>query len=254
MERDPDQPSLTDRERAELAALADGTLSPRRQAEVQARVDASRALRGAVDEQRRARAAIRGAAEPAPAALRTSVQALGRDLGPRGRRRGLALAGALAGAVTAVALVLALVLPGDLPGGPTIVQAAGLSRLPPTAPAPKPDPSNPRVLEARVGRVAFPNWAPYGWRTVGTRTDTLAGRKVVTVFYARGRQVVGYQVVDGRPLPAPVAVHRTVSHHTTYRSFTARGETIVTWVEGDRTCIVSGRGVAPHTLRRLAAW
>jgi anti-sigma factor RsiW len=254
MERDPDQPSLTDRERAELAALADGALSPRRAAEVQARVDASPGLRAAVEEQRRARGAIRAAAEPAPASLRASVQALGRDLGPRGRRRGLALAGAFAGAVTAVAIVLALVLPGDLPGGPTIVQAAGLSHLPPTAAAPRPDPAHPQLLSARVGRVAFPNWAPRGWRTIGMRTDTLAGRKVVTVFYARGRQVVGYQVVDGRPLPAPVAVHRTVSHHMTYRSFTARGETIVTWVEGDRTCIISGRGVAPHTLRRLAAW
>jgi hypothetical protein len=86
------------------------------------------------------------------------------------------------------------------------------------------------------------------------RTDVVAGRRVVTVFYARGKQVVGYQVVTGRTLPAPVAVHRTRSRGTTYRSFTARGETIVTWVERGRTCIVSGRGVSPYTLRRLAAW
>jgi anti-sigma factor RsiW len=254
MERMPDEPSLTDRERAELAALADGTLRPRRQAEVQARVDASPPLRAAVEEQRRARAEIRAAAEPAPASLRAAVQALGRDLGPRGRRRGLALGGALAGAVATGALALALLLPGDLPGGPTVVQAAELSRLPPSAPAPKPDPSHPALLSVRVDGVAFPNWAPRGWRTTGMRSDVVAGRRVVTVFYARGRRVVGYQVVAGRTLPSPVAVHRTWSHGTSYRSFTARGETIVTWTERGRTCILSGRGVSPSMLRRLAAW
>lgn len=254
MERPTDDPGLTDREQAELAALADGTLRSRREARVKARVDASPRLRALVEEQRRARAAIRAAAEPAPPSLRAGVQALGRDLGPRARRRRWALAGALASAVAAVSLALVLALPGDLPGGPSIVQAAGLSRLAPTAPPPPADPSDPRRLAIRLDGVYFPNWSRLGWRAIGSRTDVVAGRRIVTVFYARGKRVVGYQVVAGGSLPTPVANHRTRSRGNDYRSFQARGQTIVTWTEHGRTCIVSGRGVRPNVLRRLAAW
>jgi hypothetical protein len=105
-----------------------------------------------------------------------------------------------------------------------------------------------------VDGVPFPDWGPRGWPAIGMRTDVVAGRRIVTVFYARGKRVVGYQIVSGRTLAPPVAVHRTESHGSVYRSFTARGQTIVTWVEDGRTCVLSGRGLPPSMLRRLAAW
>jgi anti-sigma factor RsiW len=61
----------------ELAALADGSLSPERAAVVEAHVMASPELTAALDEQRRAVATVRGAAGEvdAPAALRERIDA-----------------------------------------------------------------------------------------------------------------------------------------------------------------------------------
>jgi hypothetical protein len=97
------------RETAELAALADGSLSPGRREELEARVAASPELADRLAEQQRAVAMARsaGAEVLAPAGLRARVEAE-----RRGRRmrvpRGLALAGAAAIAVVAVAIGLAV--------------------------------------------------------------------------------------------------------------------------------------------------
>jgi hypothetical protein len=202
----------------------------------------------------RAAELIRAAAVPAPAGLRARVERLRESAGPVARRRRrLAVAGATATA-GAAALALALTLPGDVPGGPTIVQAAALSGRPATEPAPPPWPGDPDRLSAAVEGVAFPDWRAIRWPATGARTDTLGDRRVTTVFYARAGVVVGYQIVAGEPLPPPVATELEVVGETVYRTFRAGGRTIVTWVQGDHTCVISGRGVPARVLRRLAAW
>jgi len=96
-------------EAAELAALADGSLAPERQAELEARVAASPELAERLAEQQRAVALVRNAGDEveAPAALRARIEAQ-----RRGRRaempRRLVLIGAAAAAVLAVAVGLSV--------------------------------------------------------------------------------------------------------------------------------------------------
>jgi anti-sigma-K factor RskA len=99
---------------AELAALADGSVAPERRAALEARIAASPALADRLDEQERAVALVRGAADEvdAPARLRARVEA---QRSPRTRRapRRLALAGVAAAAVAAVAIAVAVVGSGS---------------------------------------------------------------------------------------------------------------------------------------------
>jgi hypothetical protein len=91
-----------DRLMADLAAAADGTLPRSRQAELDALAERDAGVEAALDEQRRAMALIRGAAEEvrAPLALRERLEAdRARLARPRARRRwfSVALAGAAGG-------------------------------------------------------------------------------------------------------------------------------------------------------------
>jgi anti-sigma-K factor RskA len=93
-----------DAEIADLAALADGLLSPERRAALQARVDASPELAERLREQRRAVAFAQSAADEVevPAGLRARVEAQRRVRRARVSRRP-----ALIGVVTATACVVA---------------------------------------------------------------------------------------------------------------------------------------------------
>src|SRR5687767_10164106 len=121
--------------------------------------------------------------------------------------------------VVAIAATLALTLPGDVPDRPTVMQAAALSERRATRPAPTPDPLDARYLAEHMEGVSFPDWTGIGWTATGLRTDRLDGRYVTTVFYARGRQLVGHQIVSGEPLPPPVATSRQLIGDTLYRTF-----------------------------------
>jgi Anti-sigma-K factor rskA len=96
-----------DREVAELAALADGSLAPERRAALEARVAESPELADLFAEQERAVALVRGAAAEggAPASLRARVEARRpvRRLSPR---RVVVVASAAAAAAAAVAIGL----------------------------------------------------------------------------------------------------------------------------------------------------
>jgi hypothetical protein len=94
-----------DRETAELAALADGSLAPERRAALEARVAASPELADRLAEQQRAVALARSAAAEveAPAALRAAIGARQRARRVRTPRR-FVLAGAAVTAVLAVAV------------------------------------------------------------------------------------------------------------------------------------------------------
>jgi hypothetical protein len=117
-------------EAVELAALADGSLSPERRAALEAQIGASPALADRLAEQERAVALTRSAADEAgaPAGLRRRVEVQRSSSRSRAPRR-LALAGVTAVAVAAVAIGVAVVRSG--PSG-TRYHAA----LAPTALAP----------------------------------------------------------------------------------------------------------------------
>ncbi|MGH3083383.1 MAG: hypothetical protein ACRDNP_04870, partial [Gaiellaceae bacterium] len=99
---------LSERELAELAALADGTLPADRRAEVEARVAASPKLRELLEHQRQSVALTQALEADEPrASLQTNVEALrwtrartrGRRLAPRLTAVGLAVAAAVVAAV-----------------------------------------------------------------------------------------------------------------------------------------------------------
>jgi Anti-sigma-K factor rskA, C-terminal len=115
----------------ELAALADGSVAPERRAALEARIAASPALADRLDEQERAVALLRGAADEvdAPAGLRARVEAQRSPRTGRAPRR-LALAGVATAAVAAGAIAVAVVGSGS---HGTRFQAA----LGPTALAPR---------------------------------------------------------------------------------------------------------------------
>jgi hypothetical protein len=234
----------------ELTALADGTLRGRRRARLLAEVGRSPELAERLEKQRRAVAALRSVEERAPAWLRARLEP------ERPRRRvpfAVPLAGGLA-AGAAFALILALALPGGA-GGPTVVEAAELAARPASEPAPRSDPAQPKLLDARASGLAFPSWAEeFGWRATGRRVDELDGRSTVTVFYEKGGRRIGYTIVSGEPIDPPDEARRAVREGTTLHGLTADGRVIVTWLRGGTTCVLSGSGVPADVLLDLAAW
>jgi hypothetical protein len=249
-------PAPNDRQLADLAALADGSLPPERRAEVEARTQADPELRALVDEQRRAVDLVRtaGADTRAPLALRERVEADRQRLAPRARRRRRGLLGGLAAGLAVVALALVLALPGGTPGAPTVVQAAGLTALPPTTPAPGRSKGS-ELLDTAVDGVAYPYWGDnFAWETAGARRDRLDGRDTTTVFYDKNGKRIGYTIVSGRALKTPGGARTTVLNGVTLRSFTHDGRTVVTWLRSGHTCVLAGANVAPAALLKLAAW
>jgi hypothetical protein len=237
---------------AELTALADGTLRGRRRARLLAEIGRSPELAEQLEKQRRAVAALRSVDEPAPAWLRSRVEP------ERGRRRrrisfSVPLAGGLA-AGAAFAVLLALLLPGGA-GGPSVVEASELAARPAEAPAPRPVPADPALLNARAEGLAFPNWAgEFGWRATGRRVDEVEGRRAVTVFYEKGARRIGYTILSGDTIEPPEEASTANREGVILRGFSAEGRMIVTWPRGGHTCVLSGTGVDASTLLDLAAW
>jgi hypothetical protein len=188
---------------AELAALADDSLPAERRAQLRARIDASPELTAALREQQRAVTMLRALDEPAPAALHARVREMtdgSATSRPAPRwRRSLFLPAATALAVAVAAVVV--LAGGSGSSAPTVPQTAHLALAAATSPAPAEDTAHRNQLRLRVGGIAFPYYGRTSrWEATGARTDTLGGRRVVTVFYtARGHRV-GYAIVDGAPL------------------------------------------------------
>jgi anti-sigma factor RsiW len=249
-----DLSGLSERELAELGALADGTLPPERVAAVEARVAASPELQELLERQRRAVAATRAlASEPAPDSLRTSVEALRRRRAPR--RRGLRLAPRLAaaGGLAAAAVIAALVLTGG-PGAPSVAEAARLTVRPPTGPAPGLQARSSTKLAAAVEGVAFPALTqPYGWKAVGVRHDKLDGRRATTVYYSKGGKRIAYVIVSGSGLPRPDEAQETTLAGVEYQLLRIDDRLAVTWRRSGHTCVLIG--AAPRSeLVTLASW
>jgi hypothetical protein len=240
-----------DRMLADIAAAADGTLPPGRQAELEAMAEEDEQLAAALDEQRRAVMLIRGAAAEvqAPLALRERLEAdRARLARPRARRRWLSIG--LAGAVAAVAL-LAVVLAGP-GGGPTVQDAAAFATQPPTASAPA---GNGTELPVAQDGVAFPDWAAkFGWKATGKRTGEIDGRPATTIYYAKGGKTLAYTIVGGDALDVPEDARTVTVEGTPVHFFSTDGKPAVTWERNGRTCVMTGAGVPNAKLAELAGW
>jgi hypothetical protein len=242
---------------AELAALADGSLPAQRRAQLRARIDASPELAAALGEQERAVTMLRALDEPAPAALHARVRELtDRPAAKVSRtraarwRRSLFVPAATALAVAVAALVVAL--GGGGSAAPTIPQTARLALSAATSPAPPEDAAHRNLLSLRFDGIAFPYYGrTAGWKTTGTRRDSLGGRRVVTVFYAAHGTRVGYSIVSGSPLPVgggTLVARGGVRYWLQRRA----GAQLVTWRQSGHTCVIAGRGVGRETLLGLA--
>jgi hypothetical protein len=208
---------------------------------------------------------VRSSDVRAPEALHRRIEQLiaersGRE---RGRILGRAFGAGAAplrlrlGAATALAAVLVAVLAIVIAGGGnslSVQQATALTLSPAKAPAPPERGRSDVALAASVQGVYFPYWGELGWRSIGQRTDTVAGHAVTTVYYANhSGQRVGYAIVAGT---APVASGGTVQWRdgTPYRLLPGQGAKTVVWLRNGRLCVLSGRGVGGATLLHLASW
>ncbi|MHB8234475.1 MAG: hypothetical protein ACYDHT_07465 [Solirubrobacteraceae bacterium] len=193
------------------------------------------------------------AAKPSRGGVRDTTRSGDRS----GRPFGLAPRLAAVGAITAVVLALALAV--GLSGGSSTLSVRDASVVTlrgATAAPPAESTSNRRELTASVDGVSFPYWGGhFGWRSTGSRTDTIDGRAVTTVFYAnRSGQRVGYAIASGS---APAQVSGGVvamRDGKPYRLLTVNGVAVVTWMRNGRLCVVSGRGISGDRLLALASW
>jgi anti-sigma factor RsiW len=240
---------LSERDRRDLAALADGLLTGRRRAALEARVASEPALAAALARQRIASTTRdRAATVSAPSSLRERIDAAQRPRASSRRRR--ALVPAVAALAVAV-LAAVLVLPGGAPGGPSVVEAAALGQRPAVEPAPRP--ATDKLLDRRGAGLPFPDWSQkFGWRATGARTDTLDGRRMTTVFYAKGAQRIAYTIAGGAALKEPDGNDRIVEG-TRVRLVRAGQPALVTWLRRGHTCVLSGTA-DPEILRKLAGW
>jgi hypothetical protein len=178
--------------------------------------------------------------------------------GDRGARSfGLAPRLAAVGAIAAVVVALALAV--GLSGGSSTLSvrdASAVTLRGATAPPPAESTANRRELTASVDGVSFPYWGGhFGWRSTGSRTDTVDGRTVTTVFYANHRgQRVGYAIAAGSAPAQMSGGVVSMRDGTPYRLLTVNGVAVVTWMRSGRLCVVSGRGVSGDRLLALASW
>jgi hypothetical protein len=236
-------------ELADLAALADGSLSRERRAEVERRIAASAELRALLEEQKRALAAVRRE-DRAPERLRARIES--RRVRSSRRRRLRLAAGACA---SAAALALALILSGGAGEQPSIAEAAGLAARPATAPGPGPYDETTTLLALEVDGIPYPNWSHrFGWRATGARTDRIDGREASTVFYEKHGRRIGYTILSGPALRVPAAGARVTRRGTELRGLDLGARAVVTWRRRGHTCVLSGTAVERTTLLTLGAW
>jgi hypothetical protein len=202
-------------------------------------------------------AAIRGTAAgvDAPSRLHAHVAPDRLHREPARRRRGGVALVAAAGATVAAFVVLGALLLAGGASDPSVADAAPLALRAPTEPAPALDASDHHFIQAQVGGVRFPNYAyDTTWKTLGARTDTLSGRRTMTVLYSSRTGPVGYTIVDGAPLDVPDGARRVTAEGRGFSVLRRDGALVVSWRQDGRTCIVAGRKATLPQLLEFATW
>jgi hypothetical protein len=165
----------------------------------------------------------------------------------------------LGGAVALAAIAAALVI-GLAGGGSssklTMRETVALTQRPATTSAPAENPHNGTELTVAVDGVPFPYWEDrFGWRSTGSRTDSVDGRAVTTVFYAnRDGRRIGYAIVAGTPAPGADGGVVRWRGGTAYRVTQVGGSEVVSWQRDGHLCVIVGHGVSNATLLALASW
>lgn len=186
----------------------------------------------------------------APDALRARIAADHAAHAGAGRRhRAGILGGGLATGLAAVAVILIIVLSGGS-GSLSLLRTVALAQRGPAGAAGRVEPADPARLVTHVGRVYFPAQLA-ALRATGERTDTVAGRRVITVYYgATGGRQVAYSVVDSPPLAAWGAAAASATPGS-YAALRLGGREVLTWREAGHTCVLSSTRLSGRALRAL---
>lgn len=236
---------------AELARVADGSLDPQRAAQLRRAAEADPELGAALAEQDQAVAMMRGLDAQAPDRLHAAVAAQLRASERPRRRPRLRFGFALPAVAVAAALAVLVVLAGSAgTPAPTLAQTVRLTLAAAVFPAPA---ERAQTLDISSAGIPFPYWQhTVGWRALGARTDQLAGRRIVTVFYGgRYRSRVGYAIVGGDPI-ATGGGQVVTRGGVRYRLARSGGTALVTWLRRGHSCVIAGRDVSSSTLLALA--
>lgn len=243
---------LSERDEADLCAFADGSLAPRRRAEVAARVAASPRLQAVVERQRRSLSATAALAdEPVPSSLTAALERRRKaQARPRRSRLGLALSAA---AVAVVVVVFAVLAANGGPGGPSLADAAELALQAPSGRAPAA--AGPGRLGVSVQGLSFPDYSDtLGWKATGVRQGKVGGgRNATVVYYNKGSRQVAYAIVARPALPPPDAGQTTSIGGVRYQTLSLHGMPAVTWRQDGHTCVIIG-SVPDNDLLALASW
>jgi hypothetical protein len=147
------------------------------------------------------------------------------------------------------------VLPGLFSGGPSVEQAAALASRVATEQTPPAVAGHPELLQRDVDGVAFPEWGPkFGWHASGARTDEIAGRRAVTVFYRHMEHRIGYTIVSGPPLEVPANAHRMRVNGVDLAIYHDGERTVTVFERGGHTCVLAGHVIHHDTMPKLASW
>lgn len=187
--------------------------------------------------------------EMVAAAPRRRLPRLGLPAGIFGARP---LAGALAAA--AIAAVLIVTLSSGAGGHKLDLRSAAAPTLLASTTVAPARSDHSHFLTTAVGAVRFPYLEDaFGWRSSGSRTDSVAGRSVTTVFYSRGSARIGYAIYS---VPSPSSRGGVVQLEggTSYRVLTLGGAAVISWMREGHLCVMSGRGASAQQLIRLAGW
>jgi hypothetical protein len=141
------------------------------------------------------------------------------------------------------------------PGASTTISLARVVTHGPAGPAPGIELGRPELLKRRFEGVTFPNWTGrFDWIAVGSREDSVGGRRAATVFYHHTHHTIAYTVVAGEPLRPPASAARERVGGVVVHRFRDGPRDVVMFVRGGRTCVLAGEVHNPLTLVRLAAW
>ncbi len=241
--------SLSPRDLRLLLTVVDGTLPAHEQAAAEARLSSTPAGARALAAHRRVAGALRGRGPAAPDSLHRRVVAA--DAPRPGRLAWLAPAAGVAALLVAALLVL----PSLLGGGPTVEQAAALAARVATEPTPPAVAGRPQLLDRDVDGVTFPEWGhKFGWHASGARTDTIAGRRTVTVFYRHMEHRIGYTIVSGEPLEVPKGARRMRVNGLDLAIYHDGDRTVAVFERGGHTCVLAGHVIHHDTMPKLASW
>jgi hypothetical protein len=228
---------LSQRDRAALVGLADGTLAGGARDRAEARVRAIPDAERLIERQRRVARALGSGLDPLPVRARSHAA-------PRL---------AFAGLAVAALLLLAVLIPR---GDPSAVdRAADQAKLPATDAAPA---AAGPVLLAEVDGVSFPAWGEeFGWHETGMRRDEIGGRDSATVYYEHEGHRIAYTILSGPPLPRPDdarVLRRGGLEIAVYHDPRHGGHDVAVFERDGRTCVLAGHVLHLDTLLDLAAW